>query len=696
MFLGELKRPVQELKGVGPAAAGAFAAMHIHSCGELLAHLPRTYEDRMNPVTISSITDHSSCYINAEVVRQEYIGRGPKRTLKVIVSDGTGYAALLCFGRNFLERVLTPGVSFHIFGSFSVHFGELQCSSFESERAQEGHAPKQFGRILPIYPLAAGLTQKSVRKAVNTALQQFGRYLEDELPQQIRTSRKMPSYRDSLLQLHQPESIEEGERAREHLAFSELFYLQLTMLRRNALRRSQTKGSFTLAGSSSREEPASLAARLQSSLPFELTADQCTVLTEIEQDMRRPYPMNRLLQGDVGSGKTLTGFISLLPVIESGAQAAFMAPTELLAKQHAENAARLLEPLGVRLALLTGSVPAKQRQLLTEALAAGTIDLIIGTHALFSSDVCFSNLEYVIIDEQQRFGVQQRLSLVNKGTAPHQLLMTATPIPRTLALSVFGDLDISTIRTMPEGRKPVVTHLAAENSRERVYRAVDVEFSRGHQAYFVYPKIESSGNSSLRDVLSMYRYLAEQQYPDRKGELIHSKVAEDEKVSIMHRFREGELDFLVSTSVVEVGVDVPNATCMVIEHAERFGLSALHQLRGRVGRGEAQSYAFLIFSEGLPEDGKKRLKVMRSTHDGFEIAEQDLLIRGPGELSGRRQSGYLSLRFSDIVEDLQLMRQAQEIAREIITEDPALIKAEHEVIRTLLMRSPPFEDTFIE
>lgn len=697
MFLGEMRTSIKELKGVGPAALKSYAALGIYSYRDLLCHVPRSYEDRKQITPLSRIRKSGSVYTIVEVVAHEYFGSGRKRTLKVMIRDHSGVATLLCFGRNFLERLLTIGRKFHLYGTFYHHYGELQSSSFEVEPYDEEKQPRHFGKILPVYPLSSGLTQTIIRRDVWNVMRQVGTYIEEELPEPLIEQRHLMHQYEALKELHFPTDLAILKTARRTLAYTELYYLQLTMLRRSEKRKEQRHRD----GPSQNplrpiSDKSSLAGRLIDSLPFSLTADQLRVLEEIQHDLSKPYPMNRLLQGDVGSGKTMTGFISLLPVIEAGGQAAFMAPTELLAKQHAENAARHLEPLGIRIAYLTGSVTAGRRRSLLKALASGAVDLVIGTHALFSEDVIFKDLRYVIIDEQQRFGVAQRISLTQKGEAPHQLLMTATPIPRTMALTVFGDLDISTIKTMPPGRKPVITHLASEKSRKRVYNAVEMEFRRGHQAYFIYPRIEATESSDLRDVETMYEYLTRTQYPAYSGGLIHSRIPEDEKIRVMHQFRDGELDFLVSTSVVEVGVDVPNATCMIIEHAERFGLSALHQLRGRVGRGAQQSYAFLVYSETLQEDGKKRLKVMKDSHDGFVIAEQDLLIRGPGEISGTRQSGYLSLVFADIIRDLELMREARIDAVKTLKEDAGLLLPEHAIIRELLTRCPPFDEGFIE
>ena len=427
-----------------------------------------------------------------------------------------------------------------------------------------------------------------------------------------------------------------------------------------------------------------LETRFINSLPFTLTDDQVKVLDEIRKDMSGQESMNRLLQGDVGSGKTLVAWVSALHAICSGAQVAFMAPTELLARQHAQVAANLFRDTGVNVAFLNGEVHGKPRQLLLDQLKAGNIHLLIGTHALFSKDVEYRNLRYVIIDEQHRFGVEQRRALLEKGIEPDVLLMTATPIPRTLALTVFGNLNVSTIRTMPKGRLPVITYLVDDSKRDKMYEAVGVEMQRGHQAYFVYPRIDDEGNSDLRDVETMYRFLSTEKYPSFRGALIHSRLPEEEKISILNDFADGKLDYLVSTSVVEVGIDVPNATCMVVEHSENFGLSALHQLRGRVGRSTLQSWCFLAYEKTITEDGKKRLSVLRRTNDGFEIAEEDLKIRGPGELAGLKQSGFLHLKFADLEKDVSMMSMARDEVDAILSSDPGLLSMDNAVIRQVL------------
>lgn len=691
MFIRELTIPVATLKGVGKRLSDDYRNLGVVSFADLLLLAPRTYEDRSQLKPLSDIVQGEYANTIVEVVAHSYFGGRGKRTLKVTIEDISGEkttrASLLCFNRNFLERIFKIGSRFYLYGQFQYSFHELQSSQFEMlPLKNDGTPPSNYGKILPIYPLSGTLSQRIIRRDVAAILARYNSFSE-EIPSSITQKHHLLPINQALRALHQPSTISEKTEAVRTLAFIELFYLLLVSRRKIDQPSPNSKSPVHLS---------KLQQQFIATLPFTLTKDQKIVLQEILQDMMQQSPMNRLLQGDVGSGKTLVAWVSALQCIENGGQVAFMAPTELLARQHAEMAAQLLEPLGIRLAFLTGSVTGKSRTLLLEALKYGQIDIIIGTHALFSPEVSFASLRYIIIDEQHRFGVVQRISLLQKGRAPDVLMMTATPIPRTLALTVFGDLNISTIRTMPEGRLPIVTYLVSSEHRQRMYAAVGVEFSRGHQAYFVYPRIDDTGESDLRDVQSMYTYLTTQMYPDVPAALIHSRLQEEEKVDILTRFRSGELSYLVSTSVVEVGIDIPNATCMIIEHAERFGLSALHQLRGRVGRSDLQSYCFLVYEPDLNEDGRKRLKVMKETTDGFVIAEQDLLIRGPGEVAGTRQSGYLKLRFADLTRDLDLIEQVKGEIDQLLYEDPGIIAIEHTPIREVLLKAPPFEEEAIE
>ncbi|NMA22224.1 MAG: ATP-dependent DNA helicase RecG [Spirochaetales bacterium] len=686
-YLRALDEPVTSLRGVGPAAKAGYSELGIETYSDLILLTPRSWEDRSTIKALGGIEDGAMANTIVEVLSHSWFGGRSfkKRTLKIIVRDisgeGDGRLSLLCFGRNFLEKTIRVGNVYYLWAQVHYNRGELQSSQFEAYPVGDDLSmPPQFGQILPIYPLRGSLTQRLIRQNVKDVLASVERFAE-ELPPHIRERHQLISTDVAIRTYHGPTDLPTLHESRRTLAFTELFYLQLATRRAKA----QSQHSALPARGPTSQELA-----LIESLPFTLTADQLTALKEIRKDLASDTPMNRLLQGDVGSGKTLVAWITALHALGRGGQVAFMAPTELLARQHAESAATLLGPLGVRLAFLTGSVKNKERRLLLEAVGSGEVDILIGTHALFSAEVRFRDLRYVIIDEQHRFGVEQRLALLEKATVPDLLLMTATPIPRTLSLTVFGNLNISTLKTMPAGRKPVVTHLVSEASRKRMYQAVGVEFERGHQAYFVYPRIDDSGEDDVRDVTNMYEYL-KGEYPNVPSALIHSRLDEEEKIAILRSYQQGELSYLVSTSVVEVGIDIPNATCMIIEHAERFGLSALHQLRGRVGRSHLQSYCFLVFSSQLTDEAKSRLKVLKESNDGFYIAEQDLLIRGPGEFTGTKQSGYLRLTFASLTEDLNLIQLARDEADLILESKEGLLGASHQIIRDVLANSPYFD-----
>ncbi len=684
MFLRTITTPVTDLKGVGPATARAFAVLEIRTVADLLLHAPRSYEDRSTPVSLAEGLSGRPVNTECTVIAHDWFGFGRKRTLKVWVEDGSGRAALNCFGRSFLEQKLPEGQRIRLYGQFSYRFGEIQASVFDFTPLHNNQDAirEDFTGLLPIYPATADLSQKAIRGALRHALDRFSPSIEDELPPSCCGGE--PQNKAELLNsLHFPASMDEAAEARERLAWEELFFLQISIARRGCEQQCVTRKRGSTAGQ--------LADQVRHRLPFSLTPDQESVIEDVRRDLSSSRAMARLIQGDVGSGKTLTAFLAACETIEKGEQAAFMAPTELLARQHAENAARLLEPAGIRLALFTGSVTGEARRLLLEKLKSGSIDLVIGTHALFSEEVEFKQLGLAIIDEQQRFGVLQRLTLARKGDQPDLLVMTATPIPRTLAMTVFGDLEVSRIHTMPPGRKPVITHLAAMGKEEKVYRWIEKEVDAGRQAYCVYPLIQGSSKLDLKDAEGMYEAL-KKRFPRYNIGLIHSRLPEDQKIETMHGFSSGTINILVSTSVVEVGVDVPNATCMVVEHAERFGLSALHQLRGRVGRGNHQSYMFLVYSAELADEGKQRLKVMKEHSDGFRVAEEDLKIRGPGNISGVEQTGFLRLRFADLVRDTDLMLTARDQARSIIAEDPGLLHPENNLLRRVLQRTAAYEN----
>ncbi len=688
MYADELKYSIKDIKGIGSVTAGILSKAGIITVADLLRMLPRTYEDRKEQVPLSDFASGKAVNTIVEVQAHDFIGFGRKKTLKVYISDSSATGVLICFGRNFLQNKLAVGKRFFLYGVFSHKYGEIQSTQFEVEEYSPD--PRHFNIILPVYPLSGNIKQGTMRRIMNYVISTYTASIENQLPETINRKYSFPSRSQALKNIHFPESMEKLHASMQLLKYEELFYLQLIIARRALKYKRKTR--------STRKLPFSLKNKLVQSLPFSLTPDQKTVLGEIQKDMESEAPMYRLLQGDVGCGKTLVAFIAALGIIEGGGQTAFMAPTELLARQHGENAGRLLASLGVRIAYLSGSIPAKQRRLLLKALKEGSIDLLIGTHALFTRDVTFKNLQFVIVDEQHKFGVLQRLALLDKGQTPDLLLMTATPIPRTLTMTVFADLDISVIKTMPEGRKAVITHLSKMDNRRKVFEAVRSELKKGHQAYFVYPRIgqtEKEEPAQLHDAETMFSYLKKKVYPEFRLGLVHSKVPEDRKETVMEGFISGTIDILVATSVVEVGVDVKNATCMVIEHAERFGLSGLHQLRGRVGRGEAQSYAFLIYSDLLGDEGKERLRVMMEHRDGFSLSEEDLRIRGPGELAGRQQSGFLKLTFADILRDTRIRNTARQDAAAILNTDPGFIESSHRMIREVFERCPPFEDNLL-
>ena len=515
----ELTQKVQFLKGIGPRLAALFEKMGVVTVADLLRHAPRQYEDRREITPLARAAEKDRAHVLVEVVAHDYVGFGRKRTLKVFIRDASGVAALVCFGRQFLEKVLLPGGRFFISGTFSRRRGDIQATSFDYLTREDYERKPE--KVFPFYPLTEGLTQKTVQKAVERALDRFAPEIEDELPADLIRQYGFPPKSEAVRTVHFPRDHESLERCRRSLIYEELFYLELVILRRALERRIKR-----VVRPSIRRE---LAGRLLERLPFRLTPDQERARDEIEHDLFSDFPLLRLLQGDVGSGKTLVALFAALAVIEAGEQAAFMAPTELLARQHAAYMAALVEPLGVRTALLSGSLDAGARGRLLTALAAGEIDLLIGTHALFSADVSYRKLGLVIIDEQHRFGVLQRRALLEKGPDPDLLLMTATPIPRSLALTAFGDLDSSLLRTKPPGRRPVITHLTRRGNEGKVYDRVKEELAAGRQAYFIYPLIEESEKVDVKNAVAMFEHLSREIFAGYRVGLIHSRLEEEEK-----------------------------------------------------------------------------------------------------------------------------------------------------------------------
>ena len=700
MKLADIKTPVSAISGVGPQLTKYLSKLNIFTVGDLLQYYPRGYEDRSVKVTLDQYKTHSKIHTVARVMGQEWFGYGRMKTLKILINDGTAPAELICFNRAFLENQLPAGTIVTVTGSFYVKYNKLQSTAFEVTKMPfEGEAtaaaikntmPLNTG-ILPVYHLTEGLTHKVLYKAICTAVAQYAHGIDDELPQNIIQQRGLVSKQDAINNIHLPKTLEQAELARKTLAYEELYHLQYAIAQRSFRHRGFIPEQELIpagdAGAPQNISPAlfrsslsPLQRELMDKLPFDLTPDQQKVIFEMNAEIDRgftqrykpqenkdrpPFTMARLLQGDVGSGKTLAALFICLRVINYGGQCAFMAPTEILARQHAETTSRMLDNLGIRTAFLTGNVKASGRTQLLKALKAGQIDILIGTHALFSAQVVYKDLQLAVIDEQHRFGVLQRQAIIAKGrvseengmtSEPHLLMMSATPIPQTLALTMFGDLDVATIKTLPQGRKPIQTYLVKEGNETNAYEAVRKELEKGHQAYFVYPAIQADGDfkSAEQNFEQLKKIFA--QY---KCALVHSKIDEEEQAKALSEFHDGKIQILVATTVIEVGVDVPNATCMVIEQADRFGMAQLHQLRGRVGRGKDQSYCFLIYNKNLSESGIERMKALRQSTDGFYIAEQDLKTRGPGELQGTAQAGELALGIADISRDKELLLQAR-------------------------------------
>lgn len=661
-----LATPLQFLKGVGPRKAADFARAGLHTLEDLLYRFPLRYEDRSRFQSIASLREGQTVSILGDVITCGLRGtrRPGLRIFEALLRDGTGTVRLAWFNSPFLRDQIRPGTRLVVYGTFERNpYSGLQITNpqFEIVDADEIET-RHTGRIVPIYERVRSVTPKMQRRFVADALEAMPDALPDPLPAEIRERLGLPPRSRALVEAHFPPpgtSIDELNRfrtpAQRRLIFEEFFRFQVGLLLRRREAAAERKPHTIRVDDRIREA-------LRSVLPFRLTAGQRQALKEIGEDMQRPQPMNRLLQGDVGAGKTIVAALAALLAMENGLQVAFMAPTEILAEQHFATLQRLLGRTRFRLGLMTGSVPAAARRHLARQMAAGEVDLVVGTHALVQESVTFRALGLAIVDEQHRFGVIQRATLRAKGIGADMLVMTATPIPRTLALTTYGDLDVSSIRELPPGRQPVRTIAKPGSRRADIHRFIRDELERGRQAYVVYPIIEESEKLDIRAATEMADTLAHEVFPSFRVALLHGRMKADVKDRTMRAFAAGEIHVLVSTTVVEVGVDVPNATVMVVEHAERFGLAQLHQLRGRVGRGEHPGTCILVYEPPLSDAARERLKVMSETTDGFLIAEKDLELRGFGDLSGTRQSGMPALRLGDLRRDFAIMAQARDEA----------------------------------
>jgi ATP-dependent DNA helicase RecG len=681
MMTDPLQGSLQYLKGVGPRRAADLQRVGLSTIEDLLYRFPTRYEDRGHFQTIASLKPGVAASIAGEVLS---CGVRPTRRprfkiFEMLVRDRTGSLRAIWFNQPFLNDIFRPHQRVILFGKLELtsHGLQMQGPQYELLEGVEGdegvegavegveaegerdRSTVHTGRIVPIYEKTGQLTAKVQRTLVHHALQQLPPELPDPLPPDVRGRQQLIDRRAALDAVHfPPAEASLGELnafrspAHRRLIFEEFFLFQLGIVQRRRRADSERKARAVVVTDATREA-------VRKILPFRLTNDQKTVIREIVRDMERPQPMNRLLQGDVGSGKTIVALMAALVAMENGLQVAFMAPTEILAEQHFFNIRRLLEHSRFRLTLLTGGTPARKRREILAELAGGSMHMVIGTHALVQEEVAFRELGLAIIDEQHRFGVLQRATLRAKGLHPDVLVMTATPIPRTLALTTYGDLDVSTMREMPPGRQPIATTVRPESRRDEVYQFVRQQIDAGRQAYIIYPLVEESAKVDLKAATEMADHLSQDVFPQYRVALLHGRMKQDAKDRVMGGFARNEFQILVSTTVVEVGVDVPNATVMVVEHAERFGLSQLHQLRGRVGRGAHKSHCVLLYQYPITDEGKARLKALAETTDGFEIAERDLNLRGPGDFFGTRQSGMPTLRVGDLLRDHALMEEAR-------------------------------------
>ncbi|MFN3322451.1 MAG: ATP-dependent DNA helicase RecG [Bryobacteraceae bacterium] len=672
----EISTPLMYVKGVGPARAASLEAKGLATVEDLLVYSPFRYEDRSNVKTVKQLAPGEMATVIAEVRSAKVAGFKRKNLglFEARFSDGSG-AVLLgkWFHGSYLQNVLVPGLRVALYGkveldSYSAELTMLH-PEFEvlPEEDEEGEAALHVGRIVPIYEAAGKLTTRFFRSLVYRVLQSLSP-LPDPMPATVRERLKLPELWPAIQRLHFPAPDDDlrllnafRSPAQYRMIFEEFFWLECGLALRRAKAKLQPGIAFALNDR--------IREKIKAMLPFKPTGAQKRVLGEIARDMAAEHPMNRLLQGDVGSGKTLVAAEAAIIAIENGYQVAVLAPTEILAAQHHFYFKNLLGKLGYPIGFLAGSSTAREKAQMKKLLAAGLVKLAVGTHALLEEDVEFQRLGLAIVDEQHRFGVLQRLRLFEKGRHPDVLVMTATPIPRTLALTIYGDLDTSVIDELPPGRKPVVTKHVTEERVEQVYSFLKREVDAGRQAYVVYPVIEESEAQAMKAAQKMYQHLSEEVFPGLRVGLLHGRLGTEEKERVMEAFKKGEIQLLVSTTVIEVGVDVPNAAVMVIEQAERFGLAQLHQLRGRVGRGAAQSYCILVTGK-LNDAGRERIRTMVESNDGFHIAEMDLRLRGPGEFFGTKQSGLPTLRIGNIVRDKELLESARSEATTFIANPP--------------------------
>jgi ATP-dependent DNA helicase RecG len=695
----DLKRPIQFVKGVGPRRAKLLNKIGIYTVQDALFTFPRRYEDRRKIEKIAYLRPGDAFQTVYGVVKIGDVTTTSQKRRKIfelIIGDSTGNLTAKWFNQVFLKKIFKPGMQVVLSGKITMNrYGGVEMIQPEYEILDQAESDEELlhtGRIVPIYPLTERLYQKDMRKVMKRVVDTYAAAVEEELPENILQANHLMPLGQAISRLHFPDNADdvhllnrETSPAHRRLIFDEFLLLELGMgLKRQHIMTHETGIAFQFEGHLER--------RLRELLPFDLTAAQNRVIEHIQKDMRSSHPMNRLLQGDVGSGKTVVALIALLSAIEAGYQCALMVPTEILAEQHFRKTEEFLEQLNVHLddaqkinaCLLSGGLKKKVRDDLLLQIERGNIHLVVGTHALIQHDVTFHHLGFIVIDEQHKFGVMQRASLKAKGYQPDVLIMTATPIPRTLSLTVYGDLDVSILDELPPGRTPVTTKRFYEKNRSMAYQLIRREVDQGRQVYIVYPLVEESEKLDLKAATEMSEHLSADVFPNYRVGLVHGRMKPEEKDEQMNAFKRHELDILVSTTVLEVGIDVPNATVMLIEHAERFGLSQLHQLRGRVGRGSKKSFCLLMTAYPISNDARRRLDAMVETTDGFLIAERDLEIRGPGEFFGTKQSGLPDLRVANLVRDVQILERARHEAFSLLQQDPKLNFPQHRAIRAAL------------
>lgn len=690
-----LDTPIQYLKSIGPKRAKILNKIGINTIEDLLYSFPRRYEDRRDFTPIGRLKEGEFQNIKAEIVVQGERNSFRRRTFSVfemIVEDGSGRIYCVWFNQHYLKGYFKVGQTLALYGKVERYRGRLQINSPEFEIIDRfSDSFLNTGRIIPVYTLPEGRTQRSWRLLVSRAIDEFSTKIEESLPYDLRFRHNLLNLAKSLINIHFPENMDLHRAAYQRLSFEEFLIFQIPLALRKLRRKGKTGIAHKIEGS--------LLTSFISGLPFKLTKSQEEVIAEIKQDLASYQPMQRLLQGDVGSGKTVVATIACLIAIQGGYQAAFMAPTEILAKQHYEKISCQLSAVSyqqkkIKLGLLTSSADKKARQEFYQQIRDGKIDLLIGTHALLEETVEFKNLGLVVIDEQHKFGVGQRALLPEKGVNPDILIMTATPIPRTLAITIYGDLDFSLIKELPPGRLPVKTMHFREDKRSEAYAFAKRQLQLGYQVYIVYPVIDDSSAMDIAGAEKMYRELSKNEFREFKVGLIHGRLKQKEQDEIMLKFKEKELNVLIATTVLEVGIDVANATCIIIEYAQRFGLAQLHQLRGRVGRGDSESFCILI-SNPITNEAKSRIESMVRYKDGFRIAEEDLRIRGPGDFFGGRQHGLTELKIANPLTQMQLLKKAREEALRIVFSDPCLSSRQNTLLREKLLRRFPEYESLI-